>query len=86
MIRGIIDATGVKIDVDDSGTSECSVERCGRFVSRAIQMISDLTAVPEVGKTYLGKVVRIAEFGCLCRDLPWNGRACCTSPRSRSIA
>ena len=36
----------------------------------AIQMISDITAVPEIGKTYLGKVVRIAEFGAFVEIFP----------------
>ena len=55
MIRGIIDATGVKIDVDDTGrVNVASSDADG--LARAIQMISDLTAVPEIGKTYLGKV------------------------------
>jgi polyribonucleotide nucleotidyltransferase len=62
VIRGIIEATGVKIDVDDSGrVNVASSDADG--LERAIQMVSDLTAVPEVGKTYLGKVVRLAEFG-----------------------
>jgi polyribonucleotide nucleotidyltransferase len=39
-------------------------------LARAIQMISDLTAVPEIGKTYLGKVVRIAEFGAFVEIFP----------------
>jgi polyribonucleotide nucleotidyltransferase len=39
-------------------------------LERAIQMINDLTAVPEVGKTYLGKVVRIAEFGAFVEIFP----------------
>jgi len=69
VIRGIIDATGVKIDVDDSGrVNVASSDPDG--LSRAIQMISDLTAVPEVGKTYLGKVVRIAEFGAFVEIFP----------------
>ena len=33
-------------------------------------MISDITAVPEVGKTYLGKVVRLAEFGAFVEIFP----------------
>lgn len=69
VIRGIIDATGVKIDVDDSGrVNVASSDADG--LARAIQMISDLTAVPEVGKTYLGKVVRIAEFGAFVEIFP----------------
>ncbi len=38
--------------------------------ARAIQMITDITAVPEVGKTYLGKVVRLAEFGAFVEIFP----------------
>jgi polyribonucleotide nucleotidyltransferase len=69
VIRGIIDATGVKIDVDDTGrVNVASSDADG--LARAIQMISDLTATPEVGKTYLGKVVRLAEFGAFVEIFP----------------
>jgi polyribonucleotide nucleotidyltransferase len=69
VIRGIIDATGVKIDVDDTGrVNVASTDAEG--LERAIQMINDLTAVPEVGKTYLGKVVRLAEFGAFVEIFP----------------
>ncbi len=68
-IRGIIEATGVKIDVEDSGrVNVASSDADG--LTRAIQMISDLTAVPEVGRTYLGKVVRLAEFGAFVEIFP----------------
>ncbi len=68
-IRGIIEATGVKIDVEDTGrVNVASSDAEG--LSKAIQMISDLTAVPEVGKTYLGKVVRLAEFGAFVEIFP----------------
>ena len=69
VIRGIVDATGVKIDVDDSGrVNVASSDADG--LARAIQMISDITAVPEAGKTYLGKVVRLAEFGAFVEIFP----------------
>jgi polyribonucleotide nucleotidyltransferase len=69
VIRGIVDATGVKIDVDDTGrVNVASSDADG--LARAIQMISDITAVPEIGKTYLGKVVRIAEFGAFVEIFP----------------
>jgi polyribonucleotide nucleotidyltransferase len=69
VIRGIIDATGVKIDVDDTGrVNVASSDAEG--LARAIQMISDITAVPEVGKIYLGKVVRLAEFGAFVEIFP----------------
>jgi polyribonucleotide nucleotidyltransferase len=69
VIRGIVDATGVKIDVDDTGrVNVASSDADG--LAKAIQMISDITAVPEVGKTYLGKVVRLAEFGAFVEIFP----------------
>jgi polyribonucleotide nucleotidyltransferase len=68
-IRGIIEATGVKIDVDDTGrVNVASSDEDG--LKKALAMISDLTAVPEVGKTYLGKVVRLAEFGAFVEIFP----------------
>ncbi len=68
-IRGIIEATGVKIDVDDTGrVNVASSDQDG--LKKAIEMISNLTAVPEVGKTYLGKVVRLAEFGAFVEIFP----------------
>jgi polyribonucleotide nucleotidyltransferase len=69
MIRSIIDQTGVKIDVDDTGKVNVA-SNDGPSAQKAIQMINDLTAVPEVGKTYLGKVVRIAEFGAFVEIIP----------------
>jgi polyribonucleotide nucleotidyltransferase len=69
MIRSIIEETGVKIDVDDSGRVNVASSD-GPSAQRAIQRINDLTAVPEVGKTYLGKVVRLAEFGAFVEIIP----------------
>ncbi len=69
VIRGIIEATQVKIDVDDTGrVNVASSDEVG--LAKALQMISDITAVPEIGKTYLGKVVRIAEFGAFVEIFP----------------
>jgi len=68
-IRGIIEATQVKIDVDDTGrVNVASSDAEG--LEKALAMINDLTAVPEVGKTYLGKVVRLAEFGAFVEIFP----------------
>jgi polyribonucleotide nucleotidyltransferase len=68
-IRGIIEATQVKIDVDDTGkVNVASSDEEG--LKKALQMINDLTAVPEVGKVYLGKVVRLAEFGAFVEIFP----------------
>ncbi len=68
-IRGIVEQTGAKIDVDDSGkVSVASADAEG--LKKALAMINDITAVPEVGKVYLGKVVRIAEFGAFVELFP----------------
>ena len=72
-IRGIIEQTGAKIDVDDTGkVSVASSDTEG--MKKALAMISDLTAVPEIGKVYLGKVVRLAEFGAFVELVPWHRR------------
>src|ERR1700761_9573983 len=69
VIKGIIEQTGVKIDVTDDGTVNIFASD-GESAKRAIQMVSDIAAVAEVGKTYLGKVVRIADFGAFIEIFP----------------
>jgi polyribonucleotide nucleotidyltransferase len=69
VIRGIIEQTGVKIDVEDDGTVHvASADEAS--ANKAIQIISDLTASAEVGKTYLGKVVRLVDFGAFVEIFP----------------
>ncbi len=69
VIRGIVEKTGCKIDIEDSGrvniasTSQASSDE-------ALAIIQGLTAVPELNKTYLGKVDRIADFGAFVEILP----------------
>jgi len=68
-IRGIIEQTGAKIDVDDTG--KVSVASCdAEGLKKALEIIGNLTAVPEIGKVYLGKVVRLAEFGAFVELFP----------------
>ena len=69
VIRGIIEQTGVKIDVEDDGTDPRGVER-SEAAKKALQIIGDLTATAEIGKTYLGKVVRIVDFGAFVEIFP----------------
>jgi len=69
VIKGIIDQTGVKIDVSDDGTVNIFASD-GDSAKRAMQMVADIAAVAEVGKTYLGKVVRIADFGAFVEIFP----------------
>ncbi len=68
-IRSIIDATGVKIDVMDDGRVHVFANN-GTSAEEALKMIHDVTASAEIGKTYLGKVVRIAEFGAFVEIFP----------------
>ena len=68
-IRGIIEQTGAKIDVDDTGkVSVASSDAEG--LKKALEIIGNITAVPEIGKVYLGKVVRLAEFGAFVELFP----------------
>ena len=69
MIRGIVEQTGVKIDVNDDGTVNIYATD-GESANRAIQMVTDIAAVAEVGKTYLGKVVRLVDFGAFVEIFP----------------
>ena len=69
MIRSIIDQTGVKIDVEDSGKVNVA-SNDEASAAKALQIIGDLTATAEVGKTYLGTVSRLADFGAFVEILP----------------
>ena len=69
MIRSIVDETGVKIDVEDDGSVKIFAAD-GESAKLAIQRVTDICAVAEVGKTYLGKVVRLAEFGAFVEIFP----------------
>ena len=69
MIRSIIERTGVKIDVEDDGRVNIASSD-ESSAQKAIQIINDLTAVAEMGKTYLGKVVRLVDFGAFVEIFP----------------
>ena len=69
VIRGIIEQTGVKIDVEDDGrVNIASSEQ--ESADKAVRIIKDLLAEAEIGKTYLGKVVRLADFGAFVEIFP----------------
>ncbi len=68
-IRGIVEETGVKIDVEDDGTVYiASVD--GDGAAQALKRITELTATPEIGRIYTGKVVRTTDFGAFVEILP----------------
>ena len=68
-IKSIIETTGVKIDVLEDGTVHI-FSTSGAGGDAALQMVRDITASAEIGKTYLGKVVRLAEFGAFVELFP----------------
>jgi polyribonucleotide nucleotidyltransferase len=69
MIRSIIERTGVKIDVEDDGrVNVASADEAS--AAKAIAIIQELTATPELNKTYVGKVQRITDFGAFVEIMP----------------
>jgi len=68
-IRGIIEQTGVKIDVEDDGRVNVAAAD-SEAADKALKIIKDMMAEAELHKTYLGKVVRLAEFGAFVEIFP----------------
>ncbi len=68
-IKGIIDQTGVKINVEDSGLVRIYSSNA-KMAEKALEMIKTLTQEVEVGKVYLGKVKRIVDFGAFVEIFP----------------
>lgn len=62
VIREICETTGAKVDLDDDGTVKVAAVDADAM-QRAIDWIKGITAEPEVGKIYNGKVVKIMDFG-----------------------
>jgi polyribonucleotide nucleotidyltransferase len=68
-IRSIIERTGVKIDVEDDGrVNVASADETA--AQKAVTIIQELTATPELNKTYLGKIQRITDFGAFVEIMP----------------
>ena len=68
-IRSIIERTGVRIDVEDDGTVNVA-SNDDESAQRALSIIEELTATPELNKSYLGTVQRITDFGAFVEVLP----------------
>jgi polyribonucleotide nucleotidyltransferase len=69
VIRGIVEQTGAKIDVEDDGSVKVFASDAVA-AQKALTMINNICAVAEVGKTYLGTVTRIADFGAFVEIIP----------------
>lgn len=61
-IKGIIEQTGVSIDVSDDGKVNVFSSNAEN-AQKAVELIKKLTFEPEVGGIYLGKVTKIVDFG-----------------------
>jgi polyribonucleotide nucleotidyltransferase len=68
-IRGIVAQSGASVDVDDDGNVNVFANDSESF-EKAVQMVKDVTAVPEVNKVYMGKVAKIVEFGAFVTIMP----------------
>lgn len=62
VIRGIVDESGAKVNIDDDGTVQVSATDRSS-IDKALKMIKEIVAEPEVGEIYEGKVVSIKDFG-----------------------
>ncbi|MFP6600157.1 MAG: polyribonucleotide nucleotidyltransferase [Deltaproteobacteria bacterium] len=69
VIRGIVEETGCKIDVEDDGTVNVA-SADGEALAKALSIIEGITASPEVGRIYDGKVRKIMDFGAFVEILP----------------
>jgi polyribonucleotide nucleotidyltransferase len=69
VIRGIIEQTGVKIDIEDDGKVNIASTDTDS-AQKAIRMIEDLVMEAEVGKIYLGTVTRLVDFGAFVEIFP----------------
>ncbi len=68
-IRGIIDASGCSVNIDDNGLCQVAGPTKEKLAV-ALKMIGDLIQTAEVGKTYMGKVAKVVEFGAFVTILP----------------
>ncbi|NJD59770.1 MAG: polyribonucleotide nucleotidyltransferase [Anaerolineales bacterium] len=69
IIRSIQEETGVKIDIEEDGTVYIAATD-GPAAEKAREMVESITEVPEAGRIYTGKVVRITDFGAFVEILP----------------
>ncbi len=68
-IKNIVEKTGVKIDVDDSGKVRIA-SMDTELMTKALQMVKSLTQEAEIGKIYRGKVKKIMDFGAFVELFP----------------
>jgi polyribonucleotide nucleotidyltransferase len=62
VIRGIVEQSGAKVDIDDDGTIKIAAAK-KESIDKAMELIKSITQEAEVGKIYKGKIVKIMDFG-----------------------
>ncbi len=62
VIREIVEVSGAKVDINDDGVIKIASPN-GESITKAMAMINEIVAVPEAGKIYIGKVVKLMDFG-----------------------
>jgi polyribonucleotide nucleotidyltransferase len=83
-IKGIVEQTGAKIDVDDDGrVNVAAIDKTAAY--EAIELIKSYTASPEIGETYLGQVVKITDFGAFVNIMPGTDGLCHISELSLTL-
>ncbi len=84
VIQKIVADTGAKVDIDDDGTIHIAAADASAC-DAAKKCIDDIVFVPEVGKLYYGRVVRLMQFGAFVEIAPAR-TASSTSPSSTASA
>jgi polyribonucleotide nucleotidyltransferase len=74
-IRGIQEATGTTINIDDDGTVSIA-SNDAHAAQQAIEIVEGLTAQPEQGETYMGTVQKVVDFGAFIEILPGTDGLC----------
>jgi polyribonucleotide nucleotidyltransferase len=69
VIRALTEETGTTIEIEDDGTIKIASSE-GAAAKEAIRRIEEITAEVEVGRIYVGKVARLADFGAFVTILP----------------
>ncbi len=69
MIKKIVEESGAQIDIEEDGTVYVAAAN-SEAADAAIKTIKEITAVPEIGKIYTGKVTRIMNFGAFVEFMP----------------
>jgi polyribonucleotide nucleotidyltransferase len=69
VIKSIVEQTGVKIDIEDSGIVRI-VSQDAEAANAAIEIVKKITKEAEVGALYMGKVKKVVDFGAIVEILP----------------